>query len=145
MFVHGEYVLDRLGDLIISYAKGPWNLACVEQFRQEYRLLSADLRQKPLCDLIVLHGESLMPPDAAAEMRDAVKSAADYGLTNVAFVLIDSTVQNSTRWQFEAIYDTTGISREFFNSIEDALNWLEAKGCNFDKQEFAIPDEVSLW
>ena len=70
-YAHGEFIITRCGDAVLTQAYGPWNRECVNSFASEYRTLSECLHGKAWCDIVSVVGESLLIPDAEALLHES--------------------------------------------------------------------------
>lgn len=55
--VHGEYSLMLASNIMFVVARGPWNVECVDKFRQDYKTLRIPIEDQRRGDLVVLHGD----------------------------------------------------------------------------------------
>ncbi|MEC7283812.1 MAG: hypothetical protein VXW48_09355 [Pseudomonadota bacterium] len=132
-YAHGEFIITRCSDAMLTQAYGPWNRECVNSFASEYRTLSESLHGKAWCDIVSVVGESLLIPDAEALLHERVASVNPIGLTHVALVMGESSVRATTQAQLKRVYRDTNIDYIFVDSIEDAVDWLSSKGFSVDK------------
>ena len=42
-YAHGEFIVTRCGDAVVTQAFGPWNQECVKSFADEYRVSAQGL------------------------------------------------------------------------------------------------------
>jgi hypothetical protein len=131
--IHGEYKLALSGNIMFTVARGPWNLECVASFMQDYYAIILPLHGSRWGDLIILQGESLLIPAAEKLLAKAISISCSKGLTEVAFVLSDSTVPNSAKEQFLRVYQPSGLNVQLFQNEQTALQWLIQQGLHCDK------------
>ena len=132
--IHGQYSLRLFDHLMLTIAEGPWNEECVRKFHQDYALTLSPLGGEPWGDLVILHGESLLIPSAENLLRQIVAESYKKGLLAVAMVISNSIVQNTTRAQFEYVYQDAPVRMAFFSSAEQGLDWLIAQGFHADRE-----------
>lgn len=131
-YVHGEYLITRSDQVVLTHAYGPWNSECVLAFNRDYYQEAHELFGSPYADVVFLEGESLLIPDAERRLRDAICYAQRHGLSHVALVTTFSTVKTSAQMQFERVYTGTGVTFQFFSVYDKALTWLAENGFNTD-------------
>ncbi|KXI28060.1 hypothetical protein [Paraglaciecola hydrolytica] len=129
---HGEYKLVLSGNIMFTVALGPWNAECVDSFMQDYYQLILPLHGSRWGNLIILHGESLLIPAAEYLLAKAVMISVSQGLTDVAIVLSNSSVQTSTEAQFLNVYKSSGLNLRTFQCDTAALAWLIQQGLRCD-------------
>ena len=131
-YVHGEYLVTRAGDIVLTQAYGPWNRECVEAFGMDYRAETICLHGSRWSDIVVLQGESLLIPDAQSLLHAMIEAVHNLGLAHVALVLGHSSVQSSTRMQLDLMYRDAGPTYRFFDQYGEALAWLTSYGYRLD-------------
>lgn len=127
-YVHGEYLITLCGEQLLTHAYGPWNRECVSAFSRDYHQEVAPRIGKRWADIVVLIGESLLIPEAESLLVSRINAAAEHGLKAVALVIGRSSVKASTRGQLERMYQQSPLPTAFFDSYQDASNWLHEEG-----------------
>ncbi len=144
-YAHGEFIITRCGDAVLTQAYGPWNKECVNSFAGEYRTHSESLHGQAWCDIVCVIGESLLIPDAETLLHERVASVNPIGLTHVALVMGESSVRATTQAQLKRVYRDTNIEYVFVDSVEDAVEWLSSKGFTVDQEGIdAHREKVSM-
>ena len=136
-YAHGEFIVTRCGDAVVTQAFGPWNQECVKSFTDEYRLSAEGLFGKVWCNIVCVIGESLLIPDAEAQLRERTAAMQSLGLTHIAVVLSDSTAKATTKAQLKRTYKGLNIEVTFVELIEEAVEWLSEHRFSID------PDGIS--
>jgi hypothetical protein len=127
-YAHGEFIITRCGDTVVTNAYGPWNKECVNDFAEEYRAQTACLHGQPWCDIVCVIGESLLIPDAETLLQQRIAAVSPEGLTHVALVMGESSVRTTTQSQLKRVYSGTQIEFKFVELMEHAVQWLSENG-----------------
>lgn len=123
-YAHGEFIVTLCGDAVVTQAYGPWNRECVKSFSEEYRTNAEGLFGKVWCNIVCVTGESLLIPDAEAQLRERTAAMQPLGLTHIAVVLGDSTAKATTKGQLKRVYKELNIEFTFVELIDEAIEWL---------------------
>lgn len=133
-YAHGEFIVTLCGDSVVIQAYGPWNRECVKSFGEEYRTSAEGLFGKVWCNIVCVTGESLLIPDAEAQLRERTAAMQPLGLTHVAVVLGDSTAKATTKGQLKRVYKGLNIEVTFVEIIEEAVEWLSEHRFNIEPE-----------
>lgn len=133
-YAHGEFIVTRCGDAVVTQAYGPWNQECVKSFGKEYRTSAEGLFGKVWCNIVCVTGESLLIPDAEALLRERTAAMQPLGLTHIAVVLGDSTAKATTKGQLKRVYNGLNVEFTFVEFIENAVEWMQDNGFNIDSE-----------
>ena len=136
-YAHGEFIVTRCGDAVVTQAYGPWNNECVKSFANEYRINAEALFGKVWCNIVCVTGESLLIPDAELQLRERTAAMQPLGLTHIAVVLGDSTAKATTKAQLKRAYKGLNIEFTFFEHIENAVEWLVEHGFSIDAESIS--------
>lgn len=137
-YVHGDFIVTRCGSAVVTQAYGPWNNECVESFAVEYRANAEVLFGKVWCNIVCVSGESLLIPDAEAQLRERTAAMHTLGLTHIAVVLGDSTAKATTKAQLKRTYKGLNIEFVFVELINEAVEWLEEHGFSIDPESISV-------
>ena len=137
-YAHGEFIVTRCGDAVVTQAYGPWNNDCVKSFANEYRINAEALFGKVWCNIVCVTGESLLIPDAELQLRERTAAMQPLGLTHIAGVLGDSTAKATTKAQLKRTYKGLNIEFTFVELIENAVEWLVGHGFNIDLESISL-------
>lgn len=136
-YAHGEFIITRCGDAVVTQAYGPWNKECVEHFVTEYRTIVEELFGKVWCSIVCVAGESLLIPDAEILLRARIEAMHPLGLTHIAVVLRDSTAKATTKAQLKRVYSGLNIEFTFVEAIEEAVSWAEQGGFTINSKNIS--------
>ncbi len=139
---HGRIDFVRKGNVIILRAEGPWNQVTLTRYANSYKKLVTPLLGNDWASLVVMYGESLMFPEAEAEILRSTKWRVKNGLKALAYVILDSDIRLTIINQSKHVYDAAKLNHQFFNNTESAISWLESQGFSVD-QEYI--DQPPIW
>lgn len=125
---HGVYTIETHGRILFIDAEGPWNTESVRAYKQDMLEATVSMGSDPWALIAVLHGESLFTPEAEQEMTAMVEWRKRYGMSCAALVSSYSIGRSMVERQFGRIYTETGVSYRFFDTSEQAFEWLKAQG-----------------
>ena len=136
-YAHGEFIVTRCGDAVVTQAFGPWNQECVKSFADAYRVSAQELFGKKWCNIVCVTGESLLIPDAEAQLRERTAAMQPLGLTHIAVVLSDSTAKATTKVQLKRTYKGLSIEFKFVELFEEAIEWLSEHRFNIEPEDIS--------
>lgn len=131
--VHGDYVVTRCGDVMLTQAYGPWNEECVDKFVMDYRSKSMVMHGTKWSDIIIVEGESLLIPNAEVVLHERISAVHHLGLSHSALVIGGSTVKSTSRMQMNRIFGKTGLEYAIFEHYQEASEWIQSAGYHFDE------------
>ncbi|GAB5380981.1 MAG: hypothetical protein Alis3KO_17650 [Aliiglaciecola sp.] len=128
---HGEFEVGRSEQVILLSARGPWN---DETLKSGAGVMNRRIQQldqtQPWAQLSCLFGESLMTPSAFKYFTKHTGIRKEMGLTTLAIVIKNSDITSTIKMQLTKAYSEIGIQHEFFEEIEQAIEWLQKQGIN---------------
>jgi hypothetical protein len=131
---HGRFTINAEQNIIIVDAEGPYNDELMNAYKARYKAVMGEVcsQYKEWSQIIFMHNESIMTPEAEAELIELNKIKRKNGLTHSAIVLIDIEHPIVLKAQFKHVCDECNIIVEFFHNKYDAKMWL-LKESNPDK------------
>lgn len=132
--VHGDYIVTRCGEVMLTHAYGPWNAECVDNFVMDYRSKSMAMHGTKWSDIIIVKGESLLIPEAELKLHERISAVHHLGLCHSALVIGASTVKSTSRMQMDRIFSKTGLEYAIFELYEQAKAWILQAGYQFDER-----------
>lgn len=131
---HGHIDFVRKENVIILKAEGPWNQLTVDRYASLYKDLVTPLLGSDWASLVIMYGESLMYPQAEAELLRSSKWRVKNGLKALAYVILDSDIRLTIINQSKHVYEKANVNHAFFNDIDSAISWLESNGFEVDQE-----------
>jgi len=131
--VHGDYIVTRCGEVMLTQAYGPWNGECVEGFVLDYRSKSMVMHGGVWSDIVLVEGESLLIPDAEIKLQERISAVRHLGLRHSALVIGASTVKSTSRMQLDSIFSKTGLEYGIFEEYDQAKAWIASAGYLLDE------------
>jgi hypothetical protein len=126
---HGEYIVDRCGQIILFAGRGPWNDQTLRRGTQEMgSMIQAIDKNNPWAQLSYLTGESLMPPSTFNSFAKQTKIRKTLGLTGLAIVIQHSEISSTIRRQLGNAYQQADIAHAFLDSMAEGVTWLAERG-----------------
>lgn len=132
---HGEFSLKMIQDLVLTNAVGPWNLECIVQFGLRYGESVYSAQATKWADIIMLQGESLLVPEAERDLQVRIARAIQTGLRHVAVVMCKSEVKTTAKMQMSRIYKDLPATMAFFESLEEAMDWVTEHGYRCERAD----------
>jgi len=120
---HGEYKLEQKGNIIIINSKGPFNSILVDQYSREINTI---IRNLPATwgQIVFVHGEGMLPPDAEQSLQEACLQRKNKGLTASAIIFVASASTFAIRELISRVYEYAGIEYQFFDTYDAAEAWV---------------------
>ncbi|GAB2694453.1 hypothetical protein [Aliiglaciecola aliphaticivorans] len=145
LWEHGDYVVGNFRQVLLFSGRGPWNDEALEKGIQT---TSSSIEfidsTRPWGQLSCLYGESLFPPSAYEIFLEQTKFRKKYGITSIAVVILNSDVSNTIKQQLSSGYRAMDVNYAFFDSIDEAVEWLESQGIDLDPVEIKSFFENSI-
>ncbi|GGD48968.1 hypothetical protein [Lacimicrobium alkaliphilum] len=123
--IHGSIRIELEGRILILHAEGPGNAELVQQYQQDVKHYRDQLRGKPWGNLVVFYNEPLLTPEGKELMYESIRRSRESGMVAVAMVLSQANSPSIVRQFWEGIYTKVGMPHVFFDSQDEARNWLE--------------------
>ena len=123
---HGKFEIDAEQNIIIVDAEGPYNDELLNAYKARYKAVMGAVcsQYKEWSQIVCMHNESIMTPEAEAELIELNKIKRKKGLKHGAIVLIDIEHPIVLKAQLTFIFEESNINVEFFDNKEDAKVWL---------------------
>ena len=123
--VHGSVSIELQDRILILHAEGPANADLIQQYQRDVKHYRELLRGEPWGNLVVFYNEPLFPPDARELMYQSIQRSRESGMAAVAVVLSDVNSPLTVRHFWDAIYTHVDMPHEFFDSQDQACEWLK--------------------
>jgi hypothetical protein len=121
---HGSVELDIDENILFVEGYGPWNLESVVEAETHMAPLLQTLSISPWGALVVLHGDPIYVPDAAAVLSRAIREQKVLGRVATALVVDQSNTPEFSKRHLSDIFKSAGESFRFFPNKEQAKWWL---------------------
>ena len=123
---HGKFTIDAEQNIIIVDAEGPYNDELVNAYEARFQAVMGEVcsQYKEWSQIICMHNESIMTPEAETELIELNRIKREKGLTHGAIVLIDIEHPIVLKAQLKYVCDECNIIVEFFDNKGDAKAWL---------------------
>lgn len=125
--VHGTVELSVQGQILVIEGEGPWNMESMQESGERFKPLTRQLLSQPWAVLVILRGQPIYVPEAAALLSQNVKRDKDNGRLATAVMLNQSATPGFGKRHITDIYRAAGETFEFFDERQDATSWLETK------------------
>ncbi|MDG1750331.1 MAG: hypothetical protein P8I03_01505 [Thalassotalea sp.] len=120
--IHGTCQIVCENDIIKIDAKGPWNFEYFDYLHKELISYSSQVNLNNYCVLLNLSGEAIVVDGAIEKHLFFVKKST---VKAIGINLSDCSTINITKKIFQRGYGTAQIKHEFFQTEQDAINWLK--------------------
>ncbi len=121
---HGELALEIEGRLLRIKGEGPANVEAIINYQRDVQQYRQQLAHSPWASLVELSGQPMLPPEATSMMIDTIKFAKTMNLVATAVVFVDVEFAESVKQFWQAIYQKAKLKHAFFNTTDDAKDWL---------------------
>ena len=122
---HGRFTINKEGTRLLIDAVGPFNLEIVVKYDAAVKRAITDLNDKNWTLLSVLHGMSILTPEAEEKLESAIKYRLAHGMLASATVVGDVDGRIIVAQQVERMHQKCKSPHLVTNSIEEAKSWLD--------------------
>lgn len=122
---HGSLRLSIEDQLLIVEGSGPANLELVQEYQQQVVGLRKKIMHAPWVSLALLSGTPLVSPKAKELFVEIISQAKSMNLRATAVVLIEIESVELVRQFWREIYTGAELKFCFFDTEEEARNWLQ--------------------
>ncbi|GAB3019255.1 hypothetical protein [Bowmanella dokdonensis] len=124
---HGHVSFSLDGRILTIEAEGPGNAELIHEYQQHMQAYRQQLQGAAWASLVIFNGESLLTPDAIQLVDEAVQTNRHYGMVATAVVVTDASCRTLVRQLWSSIYCQAGTVHQFFDTPEQARQWLLEK------------------
>lgn len=121
---HGRLKLSTVGQILIIEGEGPANIEAIKDYQTRVVQYREAIMQAPWASLVLLSGVPLITADGIDLLHQIVTDAKALKLKATAIVFIDVEFENVIRQFWESIYKDVGVTYGFFDTEQDAKEWL---------------------
>lgn len=121
---HGQFDIETIDNVVIVDAKGPFNKEVIPLYRQAMKDAIASFSGQKWQQIIVIRETSLFTPEAEKALLKTLAYRKSLGLNASAVVMLDCDAVALTKQQLTRCYNRYDIEHDFFDSIEEAKQWL---------------------
>lgn len=121
---HGTVKLDVVENILQVEGLGPWNAESVIRASKTVSPLVERLSGQKWGVLVMLYGEPIYVPEAAAYLSDAIAAEKKLGRVATAVIVMESKSPEFAKNHLNQIYENAGEIVRFFDNKEDANWWL---------------------
>ena len=122
---HGIFTVETTPKRLLVDAKGPFNLETITQYQKAIESAIHELSTSNWTQVVVLHGMSMLTPDAESQLEQVILYRKKHGMFACAVVLVDVEGKGLVTQQFQGIYDRTQTQCMFTESMVEANMWLD--------------------
>lgn len=115
------------GRILRLYGEGPWNSESLQLKDKRIMEQVHALYGSPWAVLAEFKGEAVYVPEAAEKLRQQITNEVKLGRVATAVVLKSPKAPELTKFQLSAAYKAEGHAVEFFNTSEEAGQWLQTQ------------------
>ncbi|WP_281558083.1 STAS/SEC14 domain-containing protein [Thalassomonas sp. RHCl1] len=142
---HGYFKLAHSKNVIFLWLKGPGNKETFDRYNAGLNKLLEKKEHKKYAILVMLEGENIMTPEVFTSFQKSLASRIALGLKTIAFVIKESDYIAITRQQINKLYQgSPDFNVQFFDSFDDAKQWLESLGFVIESQAWQTFSKSAL-
>jgi protoheme ferro-lyase len=123
---HGSFTIEIGKQRMLVDAIGPFNLESISQYQRAIADAINVLKQKRWTQIVVLHGMSMMTPEAEEQLEKVVRYRMERGLCASVIVVGDVEGKGIVKQQLQRVYGKTQLLHTFTETIEEAHHWLSS-------------------
>lgn len=123
----GQLRISIEGRVLRLYGEGPWNTESLQLKDKRIMEQVHSLYGSPWGVLAEFKGEAVYVPEAAEKLRKQITNEVKLGRIATAVVLESPKAPQLTKFQLSAAYRANGHEVEFFDTSDDAAQWLQTK------------------
>jgi hypothetical protein len=124
---HGRLHLSVDGQFLFINGTGPANVELVQEYQDKIMAFRQKIMHSPWVSLVCFSGLALVSPEAKTMFIKAIKHAKSMNLLATAAVFVDNEYIDTSQRFWSEIYQEAGISYDFFDSQQNAREWLQQK------------------
>lgn len=121
---HGSFEVKVEGKLLFIDGTGPFNEELVERYKLAIESCILELEREPWNQVVTLHEMSLFTPKAEEMLTNTLINRRTRGLVACAVIIEEDNGRDLMVEQMGRCYRNSGVMHEYFNSLDDALNWI---------------------
>ncbi len=121
---HGSVELDVVDNILLVEGHGPWNLESVMESEKHMEPILKQLSGSRWGALVVLHGDPIYVPDAAAFLSKVIQAQKALGRVATAMVVEQSNTPAFSKRHLAQVFDDAGENYRFFPDKKQAKWWL---------------------
>jgi len=121
---HGEYTIEKKGNILFIDARGPFNDITAQLFSQEMYQTCKLFNGECWASLVTYYGNSIYTPEAESTLIALTKYRAKYGMIANASIILDSNCGDLQQMQLRRIYQTSNMTFHVFCDVNSAEKWL---------------------
>ena len=130
---HGQFSLERQGQLLLVDATGPFNHELIEQLNVELAQHEAVLSNRPWVELAVMRSESAYTPEALNDLLASMQRRHHNNMRAIAVQFEQPQSRMLTEHQLRQVFaQVSGLRCEFFDDLDDAMAWCQVRLNEFD-------------
>jgi hypothetical protein len=131
VLAHGEYAIERRGQIIMLSCTGAWNDYTARQMCQDFLKEAKQICDKPWACLIDVSAWELGPPEIWAPVEKLNTWCNSHNQTYEAVVATKRIHQLLVKRSQEPL---TNVTAKQFDTVHDALEWLVKQGIDQGKK-----------
>lgn len=121
---HGEYTIEKKGNILFIDAHGPFNEITAQLFAQEMYQTCKLFNGERWASLVTYYGNSIYTPEAEKTLIALTKYRAKYGMVANASILLNSNCGDLQQMQLRKIYQSAKMTFHVFSDVNNAEKWL---------------------
>lgn len=126
-YEHGVYSIKIIERTLFIDATGPFNGEFVEEYNNAIHKCVISLAGADWTQIVVLHGLSLLTPEAESKLDESLLDRKNNGLTRAAIVCDSDEGKTLIFQQLSRCYKKVGIQHNCFTNLTEAKHWLTKK------------------
>lgn len=123
---HGSYLIEQQDNILLIDAQGPFNEVVAEQFHEDIKIITQQMRDEPWASIISFKGSGVFTPDAEQHLIKTTHYRVENGMVAIAAVITDSPYADILQMQLQRIYQSCSIQFNFFSDAINAKRWLDS-------------------
>jgi hypothetical protein len=121
---HGEYTIEKKGNILFVDAHGPFNDITAQLFAQDMYQTCKFFNGECWASLATYHGNSIYTPEAESTLISITKYRAQFGMIANASIILDSNCSDLQQMQLRRIYQSANMTFHVFSDANSAEKWL---------------------
>ncbi len=121
---HGEYTIEKRGNILFVDAHGPFNEITTEVFSQKMYKICQQFNGQYWASLVTYYGNALYTPEAESALITLTKYRAQHGMIANASIILESNCADIQQMQLRRIYQNSNMTFHVFSDVNSAKKWL---------------------
>lgn len=121
---HGEYTIERKGNILFIDAHGPFNDVIAQVFAKDMYQACEYFCGEYWASLTTYYGNSIFTPEAEKALIKLTKYRAQHGMIANVSIILESNCADLQQMQLRRIYQSANMTFHVFSDAINAEKWL---------------------